>query len=449
MSGVGFAILTRCIESTNADDKSLVPTSDDQDWTRALTNSPLVCDLDFVSDTPTAVISSNSLALGNDAFATAVWSYSNRQLSPCGAITAFDVPYLSAGQALMEVSNCRMQVDGMGSLPVAVKHSKLKWIGPHGQVHVTMDVSETKSRYFKMMQDQRLETKFIWTRDDHYEQGTGVCALWSCDMLSETNPPPIESWPGATQAHSVHDMDALHNLKLLVQDEMDDMHHVLVAMGMAAIVLVVIFCWTLWQIYKPKPKATVTYLRMPQQPQPQHYENMKPQIVGPVHSASHFYPTAPVVGMPHHDNSTSGTNEASMSPSSKLEHRLKEKELALEQGHRPRPRRIITPGSLRSKNPFVMTDPVITPRKVASPERAHSKSMGTTKTTAMDASKNQSKLGVAAQEGLPLPVVVTPERRDDNVATSQSANMHCTRDNEGTMEDVAGFVQDYWASKRD
>jgi hypothetical protein len=262
-AGCGFAIFTHCVDSTN-DDDLVVPTSipsDKDEWNNILTTSPLFCDLDFASEMSFDMDATGDF-LGHNVATAAFFSYSNRQLSPCGLNSVFVVKNLSIGQALIDVSNCRMQVDETILLPASVLLTNLQWKSDIGHVHVEIDVATAKEQYFKVMQQAQLKTIQVVGSSSMQEEKDleqGLCGAPESRIISAEPKlvAPLEPMPIpalSTPPHLVQEADTLHKLKLMVQDEVDDMHHVLVVMGVVAIFLILVFVWTLWQIVKPKTK---------------------------------------------------------------------------------------------------------------------------------------------------------------------------------------------------
>ncbi|GKY97385.1 hypothetical protein MPSEU_000697000 [Mayamaea pseudoterrestris] len=462
-SGCTFAILTDCVDKTNDnendDERLMLPLSkDEEEWSKTLLQSPLLCDLDFASDSP---------AMMHDAAAApSIFSYSNRQLTPCGLNSVFVVQQLSAKQALIDVSNCRLQVSDELLLPMSIKQTTLQWKTGTGHVRVDIDVSNAKKDYLTMLEEAqleaiRIEQAFTSMNDLKGEEG----AHRQQDSCIVGNVSPNEAVTMMHPHHAFDSTDALHRLKLMVQDEVDDMHHLLVATGITAIALVLVFIWTVWQIHKPKKikqavpsVSTKESFRQPQQqamlPITPYHTPARHQAAMVLASVSPVSPEGSSSNIPDLDSSTS-----TLSPCSKLQlqlaerRRMRHKENSNNSSHciNNSKKRTI-PVAARRKNPFAAaTNGQVV---VVTPPRTQLQAMPTTPPLVHDATKSRDKESdhtcTSLQESSTLPLL---DCRDEQTIKTDHGAMSKTKDTDGARDETEddnkkeaaeSFVQDYW-----
>lgn len=297
-SGCSFAILSHCTDCV-LEDTRIVPTTGRTDevyeWDHVLVESPLVCDLDFAAET--SILDRDSPGSGDIPM---ILSYPDRQMSPCGLNSVFVVQSLAAQQALIEISNCRIQVAGLGIFPVSIMQTNLQWKGSMGLVHLDLDMSYAKESVLNE-KSSRLEL-------------TPAVAGSEFEMTNEAMNSELtkQTIPMATST----DAEALRTLKHLMQDEMEDIHHILVGMGVAACFLLLAFAWTLRLVHKPTVRLTEKHNALHQRWQRDEIDCL-PSIKPPALPLKYDSTAAKSCAL----------DDASLSPTSRLELKMKRRRM--------------------------------------------------------------------------------------------------------------------------
>lgn len=226
-----FAVFADCTDASN-DTPIVRATHHDHDdaWLQAMTTSPLVCDLDFAVDNRSQEEGAQELLL-DDAFL----SFPGHPMSPCNMHSVFVVDGLSKGRVFADVSSCHMQVLN-NEIPVPVSKVELQWEDGIGYIQAQFNVTSTKKRF----EELQAEMLLMMMNDPDF------CGLYDSCISSTLI-------PSDNHSHNP-DLNSVQSLKRIVENEMSDLHSVLLLMCGIAVILTLAFVWTLVQICKPKKK---------------------------------------------------------------------------------------------------------------------------------------------------------------------------------------------------
>jgi hypothetical protein len=138
-------------------------------------------------------------------------------------------------------------------LTVAVLETTLQWKDSVGHVHVVLDVAAAKEQFLNNMQTTSQAVGMT---------SNNVKGLLSHDVAVASSLESIQKGAATAMLHDslpttpYDDAAALYKLKVMMENEINDMHHVLVGLGVVAFLLLLAFGWTLKQIFKPKTTTT-------------------------------------------------------------------------------------------------------------------------------------------------------------------------------------------------